>query len=135
MEDNLRKWQHQLISEIEMDDQQISKLQSQRNAKYEKLKHVDALLGISTITRQLRGGPRGVRANKFLDECERILRASPEPMHTKVLAQRLLDEGIAIPGTGTFQYLNTMLWRSPRFIRVAKGTYNPIIEYGHLKGV
>jgi hypothetical protein len=135
MEDNLRKWQHQLISEIEMDDQQISKLQSQRNAKYEKLKHVDALLGISSIVRGPSGGGPRECNTKFLDECERILRASSEPMHTKVLAQRLLDEGIAIPGTGTFQYLNTMLWRSPRFIRVAKGTYNPIIEYGHLKGV
>ena len=125
MEDNLRKWQQQLVSEIKMVDQHICKLQSQRNAKYEKLKHVDALLGISTITRQLRGGPRGVRVNKFLDECERILRASPEPMHVEVLAKRLLDTGIQLPGAGTVGNLLSTIWRSPRFKRIGRGTYIP----------
>ena len=126
MEDDLRKWQQQLISEIKMDDQHICKLQSQLNAKYEKLKHVDALLGVSSITRSFRGGRRGERGNRFLDECERILRASPEPMHVDVLAQRLLDDGIQLPGAGTVANVISMVWRSPRFKRIRKGTYIPI---------
>jgi hypothetical protein len=126
MDDELRKWQQQLVSEIKTDDQRLHELQSQRNAKYEKLKHVDAILGISTTTRRLRGGARGERAGKLLDECERILRASSEPMHVNELAQRLRDSDMQLPGAGTVANLISRLWRSPRFTRVRPGTYIPV---------
>jgi hypothetical protein len=125
MESGLCEWREQLISEIEKHDTRIRELQSQRAVAYQKLKHVDALLGISTTTGEMRGGGRKRRSSVLLDGCERILRASSEPMHVEVLAQRLSDNDIPLPGSGTVGNLVTRLWRSPRFKRVAPGTYIP----------
>jgi len=125
MESGLCEWREQLISAIEKNDIRIRELQSQRAVTYQKLKHVDALLGIATTTGEMRGGERMRRSSVLLDACERILRESSEPMHVKVLIQRLLDDDIPLPGGGTVGNLVTRLWRSPRFTRVAPGTYIP----------
>ena len=125
MDDELRRWQQQLVSEIKTDDQRIHELQSQRSAKYQKLKHLDALIGFSASD-ELRGESRVKRSQKFLDDCERILRASSGHMHVNELAQRLRDSDIRIPGAGVIQNVITELYRSPRFKRVRPGTYVPV---------
>ena len=67
MDDELRKWQQQLVSEIKTDDQRLHELQSQRNAKYQKLKDLDALIGFSASD-ELRGESRVKHSQKFLDD-------------------------------------------------------------------
>lgn len=119
--DGLHEWREQLLLEIENNDTQIRELQCQRGATYIQLKYVNALLGIATTT-----GERTQRSTAFLDACERILRASPEPMHVKDLAQRLTDDGVPLPGGGTIANLISRVWRSPRFKRVAPGTYTAV---------
>ena len=125
MESSLCEWREQLLLEIEKNDTRIRELQSQRAVTYQKLKHVNALLGISTTTGEMRGGERMRRSSVLLDACERILRESPEPMHVEVLAQRLLGNDIPLPGAGTIGNLITRLWNSPRFKRIGRGTYIP----------
>ena len=125
--DGLHEWREQLLLEIENNDTLIRELRCQRGKTYRQLKYVNALLGIATTT----GEPNRIRertkySTAFLDACERILRASPEPMHVKDLMQRLCDDGVTLPGAGTIANLISRVWRSPRFKRVAPGTYTTV---------
>ena len=119
MKDELRKFRQQLLSDIETDDQRMSELRIRRIVNFQKLKHYDALLGISD-TMSMR-----YNTTKLLDECERFLRASSKPVHATILYKHLMDIGIPLPGSGTVANLLTRLWRSPRFKRIAPGTYIP----------
>ena len=119
MEDELRKFRQQLLSDIETDDQRIAELRIRRIKNFQRLKHYDALLGISN-TMSMR-----YNTTKLLDECERFLRASSEPVHVMILHNHLMDIGMPLPGSGTVANLITRLWRSPRFKRIAPGVYIP----------
>ena len=119
MEDELRKFRQQLLSDIKTDDQRIAELRIRRIKNFKKLKHYDALLGITET------GVMRYNTPKLLDACERFLRASSEPVHVMILYNHLMDIGMPLPGSGTVANLITRLWRSPRFKRIAPGVYIP----------
>jgi hypothetical protein len=113
LDNELQKHHDQLASEIKSDNQEICKLQQRVQLNRKRLRHVYELLNVK-------------KSFNLLDECERILRASSEPIHVTILIQRLSDEGIPIPGRGDVTNLISRLHRSPRFKRIGRGTYDAV---------
>lgn len=64
-------------------------------------------------------------APKALEEAaEEVLRSAGRPMHVSRIRRELVKRGVAIPGQGLDANVITRLARSPRFVRVARGTYS-----------
>ena len=107
---SLEQWRKQLQLDVVSDQRRL-------RDNTERLRHVNALLGVGNGT-----SPH----DDVMVATEQILRASSEPMHVKVLAQKLMDIGIPLPGRGEIQNLITRLHHSPKFKRVGRGTYIPV---------
>jgi hypothetical protein len=107
---DLEQWRKQLQSDVASDQQRL-------RDNTERLRHVNALLGVGNGT-----SPH----DDVMVASEQILRASSKPMHVKVLAQKLMDIGIPLPGRGDIVNLVSRLHHSPKFKRVGRGTYTPV---------
>jgi hypothetical protein len=117
MIEEFKKIHDQLESEIESDGREICKLQQRMRANRKRLRHAYHFLNSTKM----------IPGFNLLDECERILRASSEPMHVTILMQRLSDDGIPIPGRGDVANVIGRLRLSPkRFKRIGRGTYNVV---------
>jgi hypothetical protein len=117
LKNDLEKWRQQLESNVVSDQHELLVIQQRLRDNTARLEHVNALLGV-THTKSIN--------DDLMVAIEQILRASSEPMHVKVLAQKLTDIGVPLPGRGTIANLTTRLHRSSNYKRVGRGTYIPV---------
>lgn len=130
----------QFISELDRHDAELVGLQQEYSEKLARLKdeqrilqdalqHVEALLRLEGWEGQTREREDALRptssdAKPYVDYAYELLEAVAQPMHYKTLYDRLIAQGVFIPGKDGAATLLTKLGRDARFKRIHKrGTY------------
>ncbi len=127
----------QFISELDEHDTELVSLQKEYSEKLARLKdeqrtlqdglqHVEALLRLEGWGGQREDALRvtSSEAKPYVDYAYELLEAVAQPMHYKTLYDKLIGQGVSIPGKDGAATLLTKLGRDGRFKRIHKrGTY------------
>ncbi len=131
--EQLLAWKNQLEARLNELGQQIAPLLAEHERLRQQIDLVQKLLRLATGTTpeesvksvhttsgwQTQGpgdeSPAGV--------IEAILHDAGGPLHISEICKRYLATGRMIPGQGSYSNLIAYIVRSPKFVRVSKGTY------------
>jgi HB1, ASXL, restriction endonuclease HTH domain len=140
----LEAWQGELARRATSLREQVAKIQAElasveeRHALVTKLIEVEVAgtseAGSTERTRALApdepDAPPLVPTPSVEDSVEQILRSAGRPLHISEIRERLLAEGMSIPGRGDEANIIVRLRRlEDRFTRTARGTYG-LAEWG-----
>jgi hypothetical protein len=127
--DELQRWERSLVDEVEALRKRRADLDAEIQQRSKKLELVRQMVTLeagasAAVAIQASGGmearatPDGVR-----DAAAIILTDAAQPLHINDIHRQFLDRGFSIPGGGTPFNILVHLVKSPRFVRVARGTY------------
>jgi HB1, ASXL, restriction endonuclease HTH domain len=116
-----------LIDRIKAVRESVSELTNELAIKEAQLQNIEELIRLeSQPTDALRASASdglAARAAPLMDAVAVLLRNTGRPMHYQAIAQRLVSDGLHIPGKNPPANLLTQITRDARFHKTARGTY------------
>jgi hypothetical protein len=126
---SLTKLKSEIESGLEADLLTLDTVQERIRTARERLHHIDGLLGTHSSAGTGRSElPPATPTPEidFLDACEAAMSAPPSGIHVDELREKLVSDGVPIPGKGTTANIIGRLRLDPeRFRRTDRGTYGP----------
>jgi hypothetical protein len=123
----LATWEKDAEEEIASLTSSMIPLQAQLEAARERLDLIRRLARLSNGSSRKEpsnGQSVMVPGNDVEDHIEQLLHAAGEPMHIGVIRERLIEQGVPLPGRGDEANIILRLRRdSARFVRTGRGTY------------
>jgi hypothetical protein len=125
--DILSQKRRDVLREIEDLRGQVAELAARISTRENQLRNLDDLLAIeapSSGSDEKDVAATVVATGHFLDRAHAALAAAGQPLHYRVLTQRVVDAGGYVPGKDPAANLLTQMTRDPRFARAnGRGVY------------